>query len=399
MSEAQQDHPSPADRFRDLPRDEAGRPRRVRCLNPFRWLEVSDRGEVTPCCSPWFKGNLGNVNEQSMEEIWNGPAFREAREAMYEGGKWQKFCNAETCPQIYNDTWVKVDEITPETPDSVPITAQMLDDVREGRTVMTDGPAQIGLSCDPRCNLRCIMCSTLTNPNRDGSSLRASIEGLKAFLPTVRRLKMMGDGEVFAVPESRDFLLNFDQEAYPDASFLIHTNGILLTPSMWDRIGHIKIDWMVVSMDGATKETYEKIRVGGKWERLMSNLEFLAGKYREGAIRELHINMCVMKSNHHELVAFAELGERVGVTSAYFQPILGDYAEEQIFGRRDVQALREISRQLDHPSMNEPHVDTNAIDMWRGYEPTLGDRWRETRRAVGRRLPPRVVESLKKLGA
>ena len=398
MQDAPKDTKSPAEKFREEPRNDRTQPRRVRCLNPFRWLEVSDGGEVTPCCSPWFKGNLGNVNQQSMEEIWNGPAFREAREAMYEGGNWQKFCNAETCPQIYNDTWVAVDYITPETPDSLPITPQMLEDIREGRTEMTHGPAQIGLSCDPRCNLRCIMCSTLTNTKRDGSSLRAAIEGIKAFLPTVRRLKMMGDGEVFAVPESRDFLFDFDQAAHPDTSFLIHTNGILLTPALWDRIQHIKIDWMVVSMDGATKETYEKIRVGGKWERLMENLAFLAEKHREGIIRELHINMCVMKSNHHELVAFAELGKRFGVTSAYYQPILGDYAEEHIFGRRDVECLTAIAEQLEHPSMKEAHVDTNAIAMCRGYAPNLEDQWKQFRRTVGKSLPKGFLEALKKMG-
>jgi MoaA/NifB/PqqE/SkfB family radical SAM enzyme len=396
MTDAPDDH---LERFRSAPRGGEAPPRRVRCLNPFRWLEVGDAGEVTPCCSPWFKGNLGNINEQSMQEIWNGERYRALRAAMYEGGDWGRFCNADTCPQIKNDKWVPVDHITPETPDSLPITASMLDDVREARTGMTEGPAQIGVACDPRCNLKCIMCSTLTNPRRDGSALRATIDGIKSFLPSVRRLKMMGDGEVFAVPESRDFLFNFDSAANPDTSFLIHTNGILLTPKLWQRIEHLRLDWMVVSMDAATPETYAKIRVGGKWDVLMQNLDFLLEKHRAGVIRELHINLCVMKSNHHELVAFAELGKRLGVTSAYFMPILGDYAEEQIFGRRDVDALVAIARQLEHPALNQPGIDTNAIDEWRGYRPDLRDRQIQLRQRLKRTLPPTVVTGLKKLGA
>ncbi|MFH0794878.1 MAG: radical SAM protein, partial [bacterium] len=367
---------SPSQRFAEAPRGDPKRPRMVRCLNPFRWLEVNDGGEVTPCCSPWFKGSLGNVTRESPEEIWNGPRFQALREAMYPGGDWGKFCNAENCPQIKNDTWVPIDFITPQTRDSAPITQTMLDDIRDGRTRMSDGPAQVGMSCDPRCNLRCIMCSTLTNLNRDGAAIRATLEGLKAFLPTVKRLKMTGDGEVFVIPETRDFLFNFDAARYPDVEFLIHTNGVLMTPKLWDRISHLKIDWVVVSMDAATPETYEKIRAGGEWDVLMSNLRFLLEKHRQGTIRELHINMCVMRSNHRELVAFAQLGKTLGVTSVYFMPILGDYGEEQIFTPPDVACLRRISEQMRHPALNDPKVDTSALIEWREWKPSLRDQWR-----------------------
>jgi len=394
MSENKKSH---IKEFKNAPRNDESKPRRVRCLNPFRWLEVGDAGYVTPCCSPWFKGNLGKLGDQSMEEIWNGEKFQEVREAMYEGGNWEKFCNAETCPQIKNDTWVPIDFISADQRDNVPITQEVLDQVREGKTIMDVGPTQVGVACDPRCNLKCIMCSTLTNPNRDGTALRAAIDGINQYLPDVKRLKMMGDGEVFAVPESRKFLFEFDAEANPDTSFLIHTNGILLTPKLWEKIEHIKIDWMVVSMDAATKETFEKIRVGGNWEKLRENLDFLIGKYREGIIRELHINMCVMKSNHHEILDFAKLGKSLGVTSAYYMPIFGDYAEEQIFGRRDVDALMRITKQLEHPIMSDPCIDTNAIDEWRGYKPGFQDRKIQAKQRLKKALPSSIIETIKKV--
>jgi MoaA/NifB/PqqE/SkfB family radical SAM enzyme len=213
------------------------------------------------------------------------------------------------------------------------------------------------------------MCSTLTNPNRDGSALRAAIEGLNHFLPTVQRIKMMGDGEVFAVPESRDFMFNFDAEKNPDTDFLIHTNGILLTPKLWNKIEHCKIDWMVVSMDGATKETYEKIRVGGKWETLIENLHFLKEKFDQGLINEFHINMCVMRSNYHEMLDFARLGKELGVTSAYYLPILGDYESEQIFEPPDAAILSEIQEMLQDPLMQDPAISTDALTPWKNWQP------------------------------
>jgi len=374
----------PSGRFASAPRNDPSHPRRVRCLNPFRWLEVNEGGVVTPCCGSWFKGSIGSLREETLEEIWNGEQFRNVREAMYEGGDWQSFCNARTCPQVYNDTWVAVDFITPETYDIVPITQGMLDDIREGRTLMSSGPAQVGLSCDPRCNLHCIMCSAPAVKDRSGVLMRKALEGVEKFLPSLRRIKLMGDGEVFVVPEAREFLFHFDAERYPDVAFLIHTNGLLLTPEMWEKIRHIRVDWLVVSVDAATKETYERIRVGGNWEILMRNLEFLAERYREERIRLFHLSMTVMKSNHHEMVAFAELGKRLGVTCTYFFPIIGDYGEEQIFDRRDARALRRVAKQLRHPAMDDPAIDTNALSPWRDWRPGFSDYKKMVRRTLVR---------------
>lgn len=378
------DKPSPAEAFAAAPPNDPDRPRRVRCLNPFRWLEVNDDGRVTPCCSPWFKGHLGSIRDKSLAEIWNGPAYRKLREAMYPGGDWEKWCNAETCPHIQNDIWVDVDAARPGTEDTAPVTAEVLEEVRAGHTVMDAAPAQVGLSCDPRCNLRCIMCYTLDNPNRDGELVRRALAGLRELLPGVERIKMMGDGEVFAVPETREFLFQFDAAANPRTSFLLHTNGNLLTPELWRRIEHVRLDWIVVSLDAATQPTYEKIRRGGKWPVVMRNLEFLAQRQREGNPRELHINMCVMRSNHHEMVEFAELAARLGVTRAYFIPILGGHGDEQIFSPPDTGCLRRVAGQLRHPALAAPIIDASALAPWREWRPALRDHARTMKRGLRR---------------
>ena len=374
-----------AAQFASLPRNNPQKPRRVRCLNPFRWLEVNEGGDVTPCCGSWFKGNLGSLKNQTLEEIWNGERYRAARAAMFDGGDWEQFCNAQTCPQIYNDTWVNVDFISPQSPDIVPITDEMLDEVRNGHTAMRGGPVQIGLSCDPRCNLRCIMCSAPAVKDRSGALIKRALDGVRQFLPSVRRIKLLGDGEVFVVPEARDFLFQFDSKKYPHVEFLIHTNGLLLNEAMWAKIAHIKIDWLVVSIDAATKETYEKIRIGGDWDALLRNLDFMAQKYSEGYIRSFHLSMTVMKTNHREMGAFAEMGRRLRATSTYFFPIIGDYGGEQIFDNRDIPALRRVAEQLRLPIMGEAGIDINALERWRNWQPTFSDYMRCFRNLFKRR--------------
>lgn len=361
----------------------------MRCLNPFRWIEIGAGGEVTPCCAPWFKGSLGSIRTQSLAEIWNGPRWRELREAMVEGGNWAKFCNARTCPHIQNDVWAHVDFLEPGARDVAPITEEVLDAAREGATEMNVGPAQIGFACDSRCNLRCIMCHSRQegSPPADPALLKAALGQITPFLPDVRRIKMMGDGEPFAITEARDFLFHFDAARYPQAKFLINTNGTLLTPELWPKLEHLRIDWLCVSIDAATGATYEKIRRGGAWDVLMRNLDCMVERYRAGRIGELMLSMCVMKSNHREVLDFAALGRRLGV-SVFFMPILGGFGEEQIFDRRDALALRRLAAQLRDPRMHEPGIDTSGLVAWRDWRPGLADYGRTLAYALKRRLHP-----------
>lgn len=48
------------------------------CSAPWRWLSVTARGDVFPCCHA--VAPLGNLEEaESLREIWNGPALRRLR--------------------------------------------------------------------------------------------------------------------------------------------------------------------------------------------------------------------------------------------------------------------------------------------------------------------------------
>jgi MoaA/NifB/PqqE/SkfB family radical SAM enzyme len=56
-----------------------------RCANPFRDFTVRFNGNVPMCCVDFRGRKCGNVVEQTIEEIWNGPIFQSARRFMYHG--------------------------------------------------------------------------------------------------------------------------------------------------------------------------------------------------------------------------------------------------------------------------------------------------------------------------
>ena len=48
------------------------------CLLPFTHLSTRVDGNVAPCCRSL--DTVGNVKDNTLEEIWNGPNMQELRE-------------------------------------------------------------------------------------------------------------------------------------------------------------------------------------------------------------------------------------------------------------------------------------------------------------------------------
>ena len=60
------------------------------CSLPFTSIFLGSDGGVKPCCS--LRGDLGNINQQPIEEILNGPIARGLRQDIIDGN-WNKMCS------------------------------------------------------------------------------------------------------------------------------------------------------------------------------------------------------------------------------------------------------------------------------------------------------------------
>jgi radical SAM protein with 4Fe4S-binding SPASM domain len=102
---------------------------------------------------------------------------------------------------------------------------------------------------------------------------------------------------------------------------MIYTNGMLLTEQLSEQIVRMNgLGTIAISMDGATKQTYERIRVGGKFDQVLANIAaFNRVKRRLGpAGPELSFIFVLMRSNITELPALIRLAHdlRVGSVGA-----------------------------------------------------------------------------------
>lgn len=69
------------------------KPKNITCIEPWKDMTVNWDGKVTPCCFDYNKKYiLGDLNTQSLSEIWNGSAMQSLRAEMISGNVTNPLC-------------------------------------------------------------------------------------------------------------------------------------------------------------------------------------------------------------------------------------------------------------------------------------------------------------------
>ncbi len=141
-------------------------------------------------------------------------------------------------------------------------------------------PVRLWIEPTSACNLKCIMCL-----NRDMHSSE------KGFMEWQTYKKLIDEAAEYVY----DIYLHHRGEPllhprlpemirYAGASGLktrFHTNATLMTPGLSEKILESSPDLVSFSVDGFTKQTYEKIRVNADFEKTMENISVFLEKKKE----------------------------------------------------------------------------------------------------------------------
>lgn len=85
------------------------------------------------------------------------------------------------------------------------------------------------------------------------------------------------------------------------------TNGMLISREVVTGLKRLGVKVMV-SLDGATRETYERVRVGASFERVVGSIRSYSGA---GLLEA--INFTILRTNYHEIPAVFRLARSIGV--------------------------------------------------------------------------------------
>ena len=62
------------------------------CMAPWTHMHFMPNKDVNPCCLSPIDQTIGNMDQQTIQEVWNSPEMRELRQKMLEGKDCSNFC-------------------------------------------------------------------------------------------------------------------------------------------------------------------------------------------------------------------------------------------------------------------------------------------------------------------
>jgi molybdenum cofactor biosynthesis enzyme MoaA len=187
------------------------------------------------------------------------------------------------------------------------------------RTLAPLGPGRLKVTIDVsnKCNLRCQMCHFSFDDvfHQPAHHMRPEMfERIAAsVLPHAHTVVLSAGNEPLMSPWFTEILRLVAPYKIPSVYFL--TNAQLLTKKISEAVIEAGVTEVQISADGATKETYERIRRGARFETLLRNIQYLTGRKQElqRSSPRLQFNVVLMKSNLEELEHYVDLAEQLGV--------------------------------------------------------------------------------------
>jgi MoaA/NifB/PqqE/SkfB family radical SAM enzyme len=181
-----------------------------------------------------------------------------------------------------------------------------------GASRMHAVPVHVEVDPTSQCNLRCPMCHQSKLAMGRFRLSAADLDVLIDRLPYVDSLMIAGLGEPLLSPQLEPLLV---QAARFGCRTHVFTNGQLIHR----RLGALRrVDRISVSFDGATRETFETLRRGASFQRVVDNIRLL----RAAAPRaKLVTSTVVSRVNLHEVAAIAALAHGLGMDEVHLAPV------------------------------------------------------------------------------
>jgi MoaA/NifB/PqqE/SkfB family radical SAM enzyme len=345
-----------------------------RCQYPWHWMIVTHDGFVMPCGHG--SRPVGNLTENSIEEIWNGPVMQAVRSSILHDAV-HEVCQSNDCPYQQDhlifppqpEPMVIDDELarsfderhylelnpdvnvavarrqfasglehfcrhghgegrafrlvsrTSGAPPAPQNAALALVEYSRRATRLRSTPVDLVVQVSTVCNLKCVMCShgngAVENPRHMPLEV---FNRIVTFVDRADRMIVSGLGEPMLAPV---FWALIARCASREGVFIrANSNALLLTDERVARLLDSGLKEISFSLDAATSETYGRIR-GGDFARALAGIRklCLARKARPNSSLEIFINMTLMKENLAEAAAFVDLGADLEVDAVLFSQL------------------------------------------------------------------------------
>ena len=273
----------------------------------------------------WGYPSFVPANEDwSIREMWNGPLVLHMRRQMLGGGPSDR-CRGNCRPMLgvvepFFDALTRPDDRL--SPEIVANRRRLIEEIREGRSVLTANPLELVLGVASHCNITCGFC---TGPmGAYGELSQRRFGEVIELLPPLMTLSVNGAGEPLMSKRFPALLAHINDRGYPALQVSLTTNGTLMTKSWLERHANVRFNHIRVSLNAGSAATHERMTGKKFFERLMPTIDALAErKARSDSRFELTLS-CVLSSYVlGDLRNFAEIVDRANA-NIVVEPMYGN---------------------------------------------------------------------------
>lgn len=209
-------------------------------------------------------------------------------------------------------------------------------------------PIKLDIENVSRCNFHCSMCQVSVWPKFKRAE-DMTFEDFKRLIDRqygLVEIKLQGMGEPTLGQETFYRMIRYARSKHiwvrtvTNAS-LSHVN------ENYRKIIDAGTSEVQISIDGATKRTFERIRRGSNFERVMTNCKMINQYCRERDLRRTKMWVVVQRDNVDELLALVDLCAEIGFPSLVYSLNLTDWGQERWrVANSEAMVEREITPEL-----------------------------------------------------
>jgi radical SAM protein with 4Fe4S-binding SPASM domain len=178
-------------------------------------------------------------------------------------------------------------------------------------------PLKMEMDVTNQCNLRCLFChfslEHISRQKRDDMSLEDFTRVAEQVFPLCESVNLAYTAEPLLHRQFGELMGIAERYRVPSVG--ITTNGLLLDEARIEQVIVGRLNHAVISIDGATKPTYERLRRHGRFDRLVDNIRAInCHKRRRSTLApQLAFSFIMMRSNIRELPLLVQLAHDLEV--------------------------------------------------------------------------------------
>src|SRR5258708_1193331 len=206
-------------------------------------------------------------------------------------------------------------------------------------------PRSIYIEPTSRCNELCQQCPRTLLSREDDRDL--SFENFRYIVdqfPVLERVVLHGLGEPLLNKDLPQMIRYLKARG---AYVLFNSNGILLNAKRGQELIDARLDEYRLSMDGATRETYARVRGVDAFDKIWRNIRAFIPSHQQHHASKPAVSLwfTAMKENLHELPRLIDLAYEHGIREVYLQRLV--YFERGLAHSQQSLFRRATSEELD----------------------------------------------------